>query len=429
MSEYTNEDILQLAEEQGVEFIRLQFVDILGALKNVAIPKAQLKKALENRIIFDGLSIKGFIREEESDMFLVPDKNSFVILPFPSSQGNIARLICDIALPDGTFFDGNPRYILKNILSKAKTQGYDFYVAPECEFFLFHMDENNVPTTISHDHASYFDLGPTDLGENTRRDMCMALQQIGFKVEATHHEVAPGQHEIDLKYDEALVTADNIVTFKLIVKSVAQRYGLHASFMPKPIYEVNGSGMHCHVSLFKEGTNIFYDAKGEYGLSKEAYYFIGGLLEHAPAITAITNPTVNSYKRLVPKFEAPVEINWSTCAHNPFIRIPNGRDDSTRIELRSPDPSCNPYLAIAAILAAGLDGIENKIVPMSQDVAKGKLPSSLEKAVAALEGDTVIKNALGNHIFENFIKAKKIEYTQYNMQVHPWEVQKYLSKY
>lgn len=429
MGQYTNEDILQLADEHNVEFIRLQFVDILGTLKNVAIPKEQLKKALENKIIFDGLSIKGFIREEESDMFLVPDKDSFVILPFPSSSGNIARLICDIVLPDGTYFEGNPRYTLKKVIDSASAKGYDFYVGPECEFFLFHMDENNIPTTTSHDHASYFDLGPTDLGENTRRDMCMALQKIGFKVEATHHEVAPGQHEIDLKYDEALITADNIITFKLIVKSVAQRYGLHASFMPKPLYKVNGSGMHCHVSLFKDGTNIFYDAKDDYGLSQEAYYFIGGLLEHAPAITAITNPTVNSYKRLVPKFEAPVEINWSTCAHNPFIRIPSGRDDSTRIELRSPDPSCNPYLAIAVILAAGLDGIKNKLVPLPQNIAKGNLPSSLESAITALEKDEVIKEALGSHIAENFIKAKKIEYTEYNMHVHPWEVQKYLSKY
>lgn len=428
-SRLTKENILNIVEENNIEFIRLQFVDILGNLKNVAIPKQQLEKALDNRIIFDGLSIEGFIREEESDMFLVPDLDSFVILPFPSHQGNVARIICDIALPNNDYFEGDPRYILSKMLRRAKEEGYTFYVGPECEFFLFHTDENNMPTTITYDQASYFDLGHTDLGENARRDMCIALQNMGFKIEATHHEVAPSQHEIDFKYDEALTTADNIVTFKMIVKAIAQRHGLHASFMPKPVYGINGSGMHCHMSLFKEGQNLFYNEDDEYKLSKEAYYFIGGLLKHAKAITAISNPTINSYKRLVPRFEAPVNIGWSVCAHNPFIRVPSGRGKSTRIELRSPDPSCNPYLTIAVCLAAGLDGIKNQIEPSKHNDVIDQLPTSLESAISFLEQDEVIKEALGQHIYSNFIKAKKIECAEYNMQVHPWEINKYLSKY
>ncbi|MEG0325946.1 MAG: type I glutamate--ammonia ligase [Cellulosilyticaceae bacterium] len=428
-SKLTKENILSIVEENNIEFIRLQFVDILGNLKNVAIPKEQLEKALDNRIIFDGLSIEGFIREEESDMFLVPDLDSFVILPFPSHQGNVARIICDIALPNKNHFEGDPRYILSKILERASKEDYTFYVGPECEFFLFNTDENNMPTTITYDQASYFDLGHTDLGENARRDMCIALQNMGFKIEATHHEVAPSQHEIDFKYDEALTTADNIVTFKMIVKAIAQRHGLHASFMPKPVYGINGSGMHCHMSLFKEGANLFYNEKDEYKLSKEAYYFIGGLLKHAKAITAIANPTINSYKRLVPRFEAPVNIGWSVCAHNPFIRVPSGRGKSTRIELRSPDPACNPYLTIAVCLAAGLDGIKNQIEPSKHNEVIDQLPTSLESAISFLEHDCVIKEALGQHIYSNFIKAKKIECTEYNMQVHPWEINKYLSKY
>lgn len=428
-SKLTRENILNIVEENNIEFIRLQFVDILGNLKNVAIPKEQLEKALNNRIIFDGLSIEGFVREEESDMFLVPDLDSFVILPFPSHQGNVARIICNIKLPNNDDFTGNPRHVLSKVLEHAKTLGFDFYVGPECEFFLFHTDENNMPTTVTYDHASYFDLGHTDLGENARRDMCIALQNMGFKIEATHHEVAPSQHEIDFKYDKALTTADNIVTFKMIVKAIAQRHGLHASFMPKPIFGVNGSGLHCHFSLFKEGKNVFYDESGELQLSKEAYYFIGGLLKHAKAITAIANPTINSYKRLVPRFEAPVDIGWSSCAHNPFIRIPSGREKSTRIELRSPDPSCNPYLMIAVCLAAGLDGIVNQIEPSKHNEVIGHLPVSLEEALTYLEQDEVIKSALGTQIYSNFIKAKKIECREYNMQVHPWEINKYLSKY
>ena len=363
MSNYTKQDIIQMVEEEDVEFIRLQFTDIFGMLKNVAITSSQLEKALDNQIMFDGSSIEGYARVEESDMFLHPDLDTFTIFPWRPQQGKVARIICDVYTADQKPFSGDPRYILKQQIERAAEMGYTFNVGPECEFFLFHQDENGQPTTLTHEKAGYFDLGPIDLGENARRDMVLTLEDMGFEIEASHHEMAPAQHEIDFKYGEALATADNIMTFKLAVKTIAKRHGLFASFMPKPRYGVPGSGMHINMSLSKEGKNIFFDAEDPMELSQEARYFIGGLIKHIKGMSIITNPLVNSYKRLVPGYEAPVGIAWSSINRSPLIRIPSTKGEGTRVELRNPDPAANPYLAFAVCLAAGLDGIENKIEP------------------------------------------------------------------
>jgi len=363
MTVLTKEEVKNLVEELGVKFIRLQFTDILGVLKNVAITTEQLDKALNGELMFDGSSIEGFVRIEESDMYLKPDLSTFVVFPWRPKDGAVARLICDIYNPDQTPFMGDPRYALKRVIEEAREMGYSMNVGPEAEFFLFHLDAEGRPTTVTHDRASYFDLSPVDLGEDARRDIILTLEKMGFEIEASHHEVAPGQHEILFKYSDALDIADKIVTFKFVVRTIARRHGLHATFMPKPIFGVNGSGMHLHMSLEKDGKNAFYDPEAPDQLSEVALFFIGGILHHARAITAITNPTVNSYKRLVPGHEAPVNIAWAFRNRSPLIRIPAKRGESTRIELRSPDPSCNPYLALAVCLKAGLDGIKKKISP------------------------------------------------------------------
>lgn len=444
MLQYTKEDILRIVREQDVKFIRLQFTDIFGILKNVAITVDQLEKALDNRCMFDGSSIEGFVRIEESDMYLRPDINTFVIFPWRPQTGKVARLICDVYKSDGTPFEGDPRYVLKRALKKAEDMGYStFNVGPECEFFLFLTDSEGNPTTITHDNAGYFDLGPVDLGENARRDMCLALEEMGFEVEASHHEVAPGQHEIDFKYNDALTTAEAILTFKLVVKTIAQRHGLHATFMPKPISGINGSGMHTNVSLFKNSTNVFYDENGPLQLGQDAYWFIGGVMKHMRSISAITNPIVNSYKRLVLGYEAPVYIAWSAKNRSPLIRIPAARGMSTRLELRSPDPSCNPYLALAAILTAGLDGIKNKIQPppstdknifqMTEEQIKQEgidiLPVSLKEALDELAKSELAREVLGDHIFEKYIEAKNEEWNEYRTRVSQWEIDQYLTKY
>ncbi len=442
MSSYTKQDIMRMVEEEDVEFIRLQFTDMFGTLKNVAITKSQLGKALDNQCMFDGSSIEGFVRIEESDMYLHPDLDTFVIFPWRPQQGKVARVICDIYRPDGTPFEGDPRYILKKSLAKAAEMGYQFDVGPECEFFLVHTDEDGCPTTLTHERAGYFDLGPVDLGENARRDMVLTLEDMGFEIEASHHEVAPAQHEIDFRYGEGLATADNIMTFKLAVKTIAKRFGLFASFMPKPKHGVNGSGMHINMSVSKDGKNIFCDESDELGLSQEAYYFIGGLMEHMKGIAAITNPLVNSYKRLVPGYEAPIYIAWSATNRSPLIRIPAARGEATRIELRCPDPAANPYLALAVCLAAGLDGIGQKIKPPAQVKANifhmGKeekealhiepLPSNLQEAVEEMKKDSLVKRVLGEHIVERYAEAKKAEWEAYQEQVTDWEINQYLYK-
>ncbi len=443
MPKYTAEDIKVMCKELDVKFIRLQFTDIFGVLKNVAITVEQLDKALNNELMFDGSSIEGFVRIEESDMYLHPDPNTFVVFPWQPRKGATARLICDIYNSDGTPFIGDPRYVLRRAIAEANEMGYTMYVGPEAEFFLFHVDADGRPTTNTHDRAGYFDLTPVDLGEDARRDMVLTLEEMGYEIEASHHEVAPGQHEIDFKYSDALDVADKIVTFKFVVRTIAQRHGLHATFMPKPIFGVAGSGMHMNQSLMRGNKNAFYDPNAPNQLSEVAMYYIGGLMKHIRAITAITNPQINSYKRLVAGYEAPVYIAWSDRNRSPLIRIPAKRGMSTRIELRSPDPSCNPYLALAVCLKAGLEGIKNKIKPPApcrrniyemtpeerREAGIGCLPKNLEEALRELQRDEVIKEALGPHVLDRFIEAKTIEWQRYSMQVHPWEIEEYLTKY
>jgi len=443
MPKYTKEDIIRIIEEEDVKFIRLQFTDIFGILKNVAITPSQIGKALDNECMFDGSSIDGFARISESDMYLYPDYDSFVIFPWRPQSGKVARLICDIYTPNGEPFVGDPRYALKKILAKAKKMGYIFNVGPELEFFLFENDENGKPTTNAHDEGGYFDLEPIGQGEDIRREISFALEAMGFEIEASHHEVAQAQHEIDFKFGDALLTADNIMTFKLAVKTIAKRYGMHASFMPKPVYGINGSGMHINMSLMKDGKNAFYDPDNELGLSETAMQFIAGVLKHVKGITAVTNPLVNSYKRLVPGYEAPCYLAWSAANRSALIRIPATRGIGTRLELRSPDPSANPYLALALCLAAGLDGIENKMSPPKQvynsifamspqeriDAGIDNLPGSLREALNEFEKDPMGKEILGEHVFDKYVEAKDDEWNEYRTQVSKWEIDAYLLRY
>ena len=442
MSRYTKQDIFNMVEEEDVEFIRLQFTDMFGTLKNVAITSSQLEKALNNECMFDGSSIEGFVRIEESDMYLYPDLDTFVIFPWRPQQGKVARIICDVYTSDRKPFEGDPRYILKKAVEDATQMGYRFDVGPECEFFLFNQDEDGQPTTISTERAGYFDLGPIDLGENARRDMVLTLEDMGYEIEASHHEVAPAQHEIDFRYDEVVKTADNIMTFKLAVKTIAKRHGMFASFMPKPKFGINGSGMHVNMSLSKNGKNIFDDPDGELGLSKEAYWFIGGLMKHMKGMAAITNPMVNSYKRLVPGYEAPIYIAWSAKNRSPLVRIPSARGAGTRVELRCPDPTANPYLAMAVCLKAGLDGIkrqlplvpsvDSNIFELTREEKKARhiesLPANLREAVLCMRDSEFMKEALGEHIFTRYTSAKLDEWNEYTRQVTDWEISNYLYK-
>ncbi|MEH7349403.1 MULTISPECIES: type I glutamate--ammonia ligase [Bacillaceae] len=444
MAKFTKEDIFRISKEQNVKYIRLQFTDLLGVIKNVEIPVSQLEKALDNKMMFDGSSIEGFVRIEESDMYLFPDLDTWVVFPWTAEKGKVARLICDIYNADGTPFEGDPRNNLKRMLKEMEALGFtDFNLGPEPEFFLFKLDEKGEPTLELNDKGGYFDLAPTDLGENCRRDIVLELEEMGFEIEASHHEVAPGQHEIDFKYAGAIKACDDIQTFKLVVKTIARKHGLHATFMPKPLFGVNGSGMHCNLSLFTNGKNAFYDETGELGLSETARHFIAGILKHAPNFTAVTNPTVNSYKRLVPGYEAPCYVAWSARNRSPLIRIPASRGLSTRVEVRSVDPAANPYLALSVLLAAGLDGIKNKleapapvdrnIYVMSkeerEEVGIIDLPATLAAALDLLKTDEVIVGALGSHLFEHFVEAKEIEWDIFRTQVHPWERDQYMSVY
>jgi len=436
----TKQEILSKCKELDIRFIRLQFTDILGVVKNLAIPVSQLERALNEEIVFDGSSIEGFTRVEESDMILKPDLDTFTIFPWRPREGGVARLICDIYTPEGQPFEGDPRYVLKKAIREAADMGYSINIGPECEFFLFKLDEKGNPTTISHDKGGYFDLSPNDLGENTRREIILTLEEMGFEIEASHHEVSPGQHEIKFKYSDPLETADRVTTLKFVTRIIAQRNNLHATFMPKPIFGINGSGMHVHLSLFKNGQNAFYDPNRPHQISEEARYFIGGVLKHIKGITAITNPLVNSYKRLVPGYEAPVFQTWSVSNRTALIRVPAGRGNNTRIEIRNPDSCCNPYLAFSLIIRAGLDGIMNKIVP-TEPVDKNvylmtpaeraldnisNLPSSLSEALSEFEKSELCLNTLGQHIFYHFLEAKQIEWEVYKSQIHQWEIDQYL---
>ena len=440
MKKYTKQDIMDIVEEEDVRFIRLQFTDIFGTFKNVAITASQLEKALDNKCMFDGSSIEGYVRIEESDMYLYPDLDTFEIFPWRPQNGKVARMICDVYRPHGVPFEGDSRYVLKRVLKQAAAMGYSFNVGPECEFFLFHTDEDGRPTTITHERASYFDMAPLDLGENARRDIVLTLEDMGFEIEASHHEVAPAQHEIDFRYDNALKTADNVMKLKLVVKTIAKRHGLYASFMPKPLTSVDGSGMHINMSLSRNGENIFADPTSPDGLSQECRYFIAGLIKHARAMSIFTNPLVNSYKRLVPGYEAPVQVAWSSINRSPLIRIPAARGASTRVEFRSPDSAANPYLVMAVCLAAGLDGIKNKLeapnpvninfYEMSdeeiQEAGFVSLPRDLKEACQALEEDDFIQDVLGEHVVKKYVDAKKKEWMEYSREVSQWEINEYL---
>jgi glutamine synthetase len=440
----SKKDILDLAAKSNVRFLRLQFTDILGVNKNVEIPTSQFAKALDGDIMFDGSSIEGFVRIEESDMLLLPDLSTFQVFPWGDPENRVARLICDITTPDGEPFAGDPRGVLRRQLERARGMGFSTMNAGmEAEFFMFKTGPDGEATTTTHDVGAYFDLAPVDLGEDARRAIVDVLEQMGFEVEAAHHEVAHGQHEIDFRYADALKTADNIATFRFIVRHVAQQFGLMASFMPKPVFGQNGSGMHTHQSLFRGKENAFWDPKAKWELSETALNYIGGLLNHARGFCAITNPLVNSYKRLVPGYEAPVNVAWSMRNRTPMIRIPDRRGLGTRCELRIPDPSANPYLALAVQLAAGLDGVANKTdarEPVNTNIWEmshrekrrlriDDLPHNLEEACNELEKDTVIKDALGEHITSNFLAAKRLEWEEYITQVSQWELDNYLAKY
>lgn len=441
---FTREEVKELIKEYNIKFIKLQFVDINGQVKNISLPSEQIDKALDNEIMLDGSSIKGFRSIETSDMFFHPDINSFQILPWRERDGvNAARLICDIYNADGTPFEGCPRCNLKRVMEAAEKMGFSMNIGPEAEFFLFAKDKDGDITTQTQDHAGYYDVGPEDLGEDVRSDIVLTLKEMGFDIEASHHEVADGQHEIDFRYADILTAADNVTTFKIAVKAIAAKHNLHATFMPKPIFGINGSGMHCNVSLFKDGKNAFYDENAEYQLSDTAKYSVGGMLKHVKSITAITNPLVNSYKRLVPGYEAPVYLAWSLANRSALVRVPAKRGISTRVELRSPDPSCNPYLAFAAILEACLDGIRNQIdppAPVESNIYKltskerkkqriDSLPGSLDDALEQMDKSLVAKAALGDHIFKEFMTAKKKEWDSFRTYVSQWELDKYLERY
>jgi glutamine synthetase len=436
-------EVLDAARAAGVRFLRLQFTDILGAIKNVEVPDRQFEQALDGQMMFDGSSIEGFVRIEESDMYLTPDLSTFRVFPWTDPSGEkVARLICDITNPDGSPFAGCPRQTLKRAIAEATARGFSMTVGPEAEFFLFQTRDGE-PTTETHDAAGYFDLTPVDQGEDVRRQIVLTLEAMGFEVEAAHHEAAGGQHEIDFRYDQVLNAADNVTTFRFVVKNVARQNGVHATFMPKPLYGVNGSGMHTHIALHRGGANAFYDPDLPFGLSRTCTNFIGGLLQHAEAFCAITNPLVNSYKRLIPGFEAPTHIAWSERNRSPLIRIPAPRGGETRIELRMPDPSCNPYLACAAILRAGLDGIDNDLDPgapvnkniytMSHRERRSlridELPANLNDALDELERSALMRETLGDHIFEHFLEAKRREWFEYLQQVSQWEITRYLKAY
>lgn len=445
MERYSKSDIIRIVEEEGVDFIRLQFTDIFGMLKNVAITAGQLEKALDNRCIFDGSAIEGFVRIDESDMYLYPDLDTFQILPWRPQQGKVARLICDVYGVDQKPFVGDPRYVLRQAVDRAAAMGYTFNVGPECEFFLFHTDEEGRPTTRTHETAGYFDVSPIDLAENVRRDIVLNLEDMGFEVEASHHEIAPGQHEIDFQYTDALRAADQIMTFKMAAKTIAKRHGLHATFMPKPKEGVNGSGMHINMSLAdRQGNNAFVDERDSLGLSATAYSFMAGILRHMKAMTLLTNPLVNSYKRLVPGYDAPIYIAWSSTSNrSSLIRIPSSKGSSTRIELRCPDSAMNPYLALAACLTAGLDGIErglelppcvegNLFAIRPEELAERgveRIPETLGEAIEKFSGDAFIRQVLGEHIYGKYLVAKDKEWRDFRAQVTDWEVSQYLYKY
>lgn len=446
MSVTTAQDVLRIVREQMVKFIHLQFTDIVGIVKGITIPVHELETALYKGVWFDGSSIQGFARIAESDMYLMPDPTTFQVIPWEAKEGaGTARMICDVYTPTGKPFLGDPRGVLKKAVKRAEEMGFGFNTGPELEFFLFNYDAAGRPTVIPHDQGGYFDYS-TDLAVNVRKDMVAALEALGIKPEASHHEVAVGQHEIDFRYDDAVTTADNAITFKYVLKAVAKFHNLYATFMPKPVFGINGSGMHTHQSLvdLKTGKNAFADPNDEFGLSTIAKQYIAGQLAHARGFCAVVAPLVNSYKRLVPGYEAPVYLSWARINRSALIRVPRvSQIEATRLELRCPDPCCNPYLAFAAILTAGLDGIEKGMTPpdaLEENLYEldeesriqrqvKTLPGSLREALDCLSEDKVIQDALGPHIYERFMSAKRQEWDDYRIQVTEWEVDRYLPMY
>ena len=439
----TRDEVVKLLRAESVRFLRLQFIDVQGVLKNVEVPRSQFEKALDGDITFDGSSIEGFVRVEESDMTLRPDLSTFVVLPWGDAENAVGRLICDVHTADGEVFEGDPRQVLKRQIGAAAKLGYELMAGVEAEFFLFHRAADGTPTRQTHDAGGYFDLMPVDRGEVARRDIVNVLEMLGFEVEAAHHEVAEGQHEIDFRYADALTTADNLATFRFVVRNVALQHGLHATFMPKPVYGENGSGLHTHQSLFRKSENAFHDPATADGLSRVMRWYLGGVLQHARAFCAVTNPVVNSYKRLVPGFEAPVNVAWSHHNRSPMVRVPAKRGRGTRLELRMPDPAANPYLALAVQLAAGLDGVRRRTEP-PEPIDKNiwslsvrdrrryriqELPRDLGEAISLLKRSALVRDALGAHVFQQFVTLKDREWQEYTAQVHEWEIDKYLAAY
>lgn len=436
-------DVLEYARQEGVRFLRLQFTDILGSIKNVEVPEPQFLRALEGQVVFDGSSIDGFFRVEESDMLLSPDPATFRVFPWEDRKGKVARMICDVRLPDGSPFDGCPRTALRRIVEAAKSKSYQLRVGAEVEFFLFLRSADGKATNVTHDVGGYFDLAPVDRGEEARRDMVSSLERMGFQVEAAHHEVAPGQHEIDFRLEDAVTAADNLSTCRFVVRKIALDHGLHATFMPKPLFGLNGSGMHLYQALYREGKNAFHDPQAKYRLSSVGLHYIGGLLEHSRGMVVISNPLVNSYKRLVPNFEAPTHVAWSEVNRSPLVRLTSRRGEGTLCEYRLPDPSCNPYLCLAAVLGSGLDGINRRLSPgdpVNKDILTmsqreksrlriQNLPGDLSEAVRAFEKDKFLRQILGPHISDHIVQSKKSEWHEYIGQVHPWEMDRYLSYY
>ncbi|MCL0075930.1 glutamine synthetase family protein [Dehalococcoidia bacterium] len=437
--EKSKEYVLRTAKEHDVKFIRLWFTDILGFLKSFAITVEELEAALEDGMGFDGSSIQGFARIDESDMVALPDPDTFQLLPWRPTEHAVARMFCDILKPGGELFEGDPRYVLKRNLKRAADMGYTFYVGPELEYFYFRDSGGTEPL----DEGGYFDMTPLDAATDLRRETVLTLEEMGIGVEYSHHEVAASQHEIDMRYTDALTMADNVMTYRLVVKQIALKHGVYATFMPKPVFGINGSGMHVHQSLFKGNRNAFFDRDDEYHLSRTGKYYIAGLLRHAPEITSVTSQWVNSYKRLIPGYEAPVYLSWARRNRSDLIRVPEyrpGKENATRIEFRSPDPACNPYFAFSVMLAAGLEGIEKEyqvpdpieenVYEMPEEERKergiGTLPASLWEAIQLTEKSEVVRRALGDHVFENFIRNKKIEWDQYRTQVTEYELKRYL---
>lgn len=435
--------VLEVAKQERVRFLRLQFTDILGSIKNVEIPEHQFERALEGQVVFDGSAIGGFFRLEESDMILLPDPSTFKVFPWEDRRGKVARMICDVCLPDGSPFSGCPRTTLKNVVKEADSLGFKLMVGTEVEFFLFQRGPDGRATSITHDAGGYFDLAPIDRGEEARRDMVAAMERVGFRVEGAHHEVAPGQHEIYFKPVDAVEAADNIVTCRFLVRKIALDNELHATFMPKPFFGQNGSGLHFYLALFKDGINVFTDPESKHHISSTGLHYIAGVLSHARGMVVITNPLVNSYKRLTPDFEAPTHVAWSEVNRNPLIRLSTRRGEGTFAEYRLPDPACNPYLSLAAILASGLEGIRKKTdagPPVNKDIFKMSqrersrlrvelLPNDLSEAIRAFQKDKFLQSALGARISNHIIQAKRSEWHEYIGQVHPWELDRYLASY